>query len=130
MSKIIAVDFDGTCVTREYPEVGADIPHAVEVLKKLNNEGVKIIVWTMRCGEHLDVHAKEWFENHGIEVWAYNSNPEQSSWTQSPKCYAQAYIDDAAIGCPLIYPVNGRRPYVDYIKIEKPLEETGFLESV
>ena len=52
----------------------------------------------MRGGEHLDVDAKEWFERRGIEVWAYNFNPEQSVWTDSPKCYAQAYIDDAAIG--------------------------------
>ena len=95
-----------------------------------NEAGVKIIAWTMRCGEYLDVDAREWFENNGIQIWSYNSNPEQSSWTQSPKCYAQAYIDDAAIGCPLIYPANGRRPYVDWVTIERLLEETGFLESV
>lgn len=130
MSRIIAVDFDGTVVTHEYPEVGADVPHAVEVLKRLNDAGVRIIVWTMRGGEYLDVHAKEWFESKDIEVWAYNSNPEQSSWTQSPKCYAQAYIDDAAIGCPLIHPANGRRPFVDWMKVEKLLEAAGFLESV
>lgn len=73
--KIIAVDFDGTCVKHEYPEIGDDVPHAVEVLKRLNEANVRIIVWTMRSGEHLDVGAKEWFETRGIEVWAYNKNP-------------------------------------------------------
>jgi hypothetical protein len=33
-SIVIAVDFDGTCVTHEYPRVGQDIG-AVPVLKKL-----------------------------------------------------------------------------------------------
>lgn len=127
MNRIIAVDFDGTCVTHEYPRVGTDVPHAVEVLKRLNEAGAKIIVWTMRSGVHLDVHAKEWFETRDIEVWSYNANPEQSSWTNSPKCYAERYIDDAAIGCPRIYPENGARPFVDWKKVEQLLEEDGFI---
>ena len=126
-NKIIAVDFDGTCVRHEYPEIGADVPHAVEVLKLLSEANVKLIVWTMRSGEHLDVHAKEWFEERGIEIWAYNENPGQASWTNSPKCYAQAYIDDAAIGCPLIYPDDGMRPFVDWLAVERLLEDGGFL---
>ena len=127
MRRIIAVDFDGTVVTHEYPRVGSEVPFAVEVLKRLNEEGVSIIVWTMRCGDYLDIDAVNWFEERGIEVWSYNANPEQKSWTESPKCYAQAYIDDAAIGCPLIYPEDGGRPYVDWKKVEKLLEEAGFL---
>ena len=126
MNRIIAVDFDGTVVTHEYPEVGADIPHAVRVLKRLNDVDVKIIVWTMRCGEYLEKDAANWFNERDIKVWAYNSNPEQSDWTESPKCYAQLYIDDAALGCPLIYPRAGR-PYVDWLKAEKLLEEKGYL---
>jgi hypothetical protein len=127
MSRIIAVDFDGTCVTHEYPEVGMDVPHAVEVLKRLNEADVKIIVWTMRCGDYLDKDAADWFAKRGIKVWSYNSNPAQKSWTESPKCYAQAYIDDAAVGCPLIYPADGGRPYVNWKKVERLLEKDGFL---
>lgn len=44
---IIAVDFDGTCVTHEFPKVGKDIG-AVPVLKKLIEKGHKIILYTMR----------------------------------------------------------------------------------
>ena len=32
---IIAVDFDGTIVEHRYPEIGREIPFAVETLKKL-----------------------------------------------------------------------------------------------
>jgi hypothetical protein len=126
MNRIIAVDFDGTVVTHEYPEVGADVPHAVRVLKRLNDADVKIIVWTMRCGEYLEKDAANWFNERDIKVWAYNSNPQQKDWTESPKCYAQLYIDDAALGCPLIYPQTGR-PYVDWLEAEKLLEQKGYL---
>ncbi len=78
-NKVVAVDFDGTCVTHEYPEIGADVPHAVEVLKRLNENNVRIIVWTMRCGEYLDFHAKEWFEERAIEVWAFNQNTTEAN---------------------------------------------------
>ena len=44
---IIAVDFDGTCVTHEFPRVGAEIG-AAEVLKELTDKGHKIILFTMR----------------------------------------------------------------------------------
>ena len=130
MNKIIAVDFDGTVVTHEYPEVGSEVPHAVDVLRRLNKAGVKIIVWTMRGGKYLDEDARKWFEERDLKVWAYNDNPQQSSWTESRKCYAHAYIDDAAIGCPLIYPADGSRPFVDWVKVEKLLEEQDFLASL
>ena len=42
---IIAVDFDGTCVTHDYPRVGKDIG-SVPVLKRLVEEGHQLIIWT------------------------------------------------------------------------------------
>ena len=32
---IIAVDFDGTIVEHEYPRIGAEIPFAIDTLKRL-----------------------------------------------------------------------------------------------
>lgn len=49
---IIAVDFDGTCVTHEFPYVGKEIG-AAEVLKELTDKGHKIILFTMRS-QQLD----------------------------------------------------------------------------
>ena len=95
----IAVDFDGTCVTHEYPSVGKDIG-AVPVLKKLTAKGHKLILNTMRSGQELE-DAVEWFKNNEIPLFAANENPTQKSWTDSPKVYAHLYIDDAALGCPL-----------------------------
>ncbi len=125
--RIVAVDFDGTCVTHEYPEIGMEVPNAVNVLKKLNENGVRIILWTIRSGEYLQ-DAVNWFTARGIKLWAVNKNPQQRFWSKSPKAYAPAYIDDAAIGCPVVYPENGNRPYADWFAIEKLLQEIGFLQ--
>lgn len=67
----------------------------------------------MRHGETLD-QAVAYLQGQGISLFGINQNPDQAKWTQSPKIYAATYVDDAAIGCPLIYPVNGKRPYVDW----------------
>ncbi|HEY0426368.1 MAG TPA: hypothetical protein VGC76_01055 [Pyrinomonadaceae bacterium] len=129
-NKIVAVDFDGTCVLHEYPKIGAEVPHAVEVLKKLNENQVKIILWTIRSGEYLQ-EAVDWLAERKIEIWAVNKNPTQRYWSKSPKAYAPVYIDDAALGCPLkfIDDENGSRPYADWFEIEKLLEKIGLLDD-
>lgn len=43
----IVIDFDGTCVTHEFPLVGKDIG-AIPVLKKLVKSGHRLILFTMR----------------------------------------------------------------------------------
>lgn len=125
MDKIICVDFDGTCVMHEYPDIGADVPFCVEVLKRLDANGVKIILWTMRHGDTLQM-AVDWFARKEIPLFGINQNPQQLEWTQSPKCYAQIYIDDAALGCPVKYPKGGNRPFVDWQAVEKLLQEKIF----
>ncbi|ECB2088249.1 hypothetical protein EVH07_12110 [Salmonella enterica subsp. enterica serovar Newport] len=122
---IIAVDFDGTCVTHEYPKVGTDIG-AVPVLRKLVKAGHQLILFTMRSGKELE-DAVCWFRSHDIPLYGVNTNPSQSQWTESPKAYAQLYIDDAALGCPLYYDRNGRRAYVDWPEVEHMLEKRGIL---
>ena len=50
----IAVDFDGTIVTHEYPKIGEELPFATETLKMLIKEHHKLILWTVREGALLD----------------------------------------------------------------------------
>ena len=124
----IAVDFDGTCVTHEYPEVGKDIG-AAPVLRRLVDAGHKIILNTMRSGKTLE-DAELWFKINNIELFGSNINPTQKRWTKSPKVYAQLYIDDAALGGPLIMDPNfSDRPYVDWEAIETYLESGGVLDE-
>ena len=115
---IIGLDFDGTCVTHEYPNIGRDIG-AIPVLQGLVARGDKIILFTMRSGEQLQA-AQDWLTGHGIPLFGVNQNPEQHTWTSSPKPYCHVYIDDAAAGCPLIHPDSGR-PYVNWSAMAKLL---------
>lgn len=120
---IIAIDFDGTCVTHEYPEVGKDIG-AQKVLERLIYSGHQLILYTMRSGKEL-ADAIEWFNKNNIKLYGINENPEQIQWTSSPKVYAHLYIDDAALRCPLVYDYG--RPYADWNIIENVLELQGII---
>lgn len=113
----IAIDFDGTCVKHEYPKVGADIG-AIPVLKQLIDKGHNLILFTMRDGKELN-DAINWFKNNDIKLYGIQYNPTQRNWTKSNKCYAKLYIDDAALGIPLIE--DEERPYVDWIKVKELL---------
>lgn len=121
----IAIDFDGTVCLHEYPVIGAPAPYALEVIRKLQLNGHNIILWTMRSGKQLD-EAVEYLKSNGIKLYGVNENPTQKSWTDSNKCYCALYIDDAALGCPLIQ-VIGKRPYVDWKAVDVWLRERGVI---
>lgn len=117
---IIAVDFDGTIVEHTYPTIGPDVPGAFEWLREFSDAGHQLILWTMRSGPEL-AEAVEHCRRNGVEFWGVNRNPGQGSWTESPKAYAQMYIDDAALGCPLVLRLEGR-PYVDWSAVGPMVE--------
>ena len=113
---IIGLDFDGTVVAHEFPEIGKDIG-AVPYLKKFVADGHKLVLNTMRSGKHLD-EAVKWFEDRDVELYGINEEPEQKEWTSSPKVYADIYIDDAALGAPLKYEKGVRKGYIDWEQVE------------
>jgi hypothetical protein len=137
----ILIDFDGTVVTHEFPKVGKDIG-AVPVLKELVANGHKLILFTMRSdivnptstsheiiaesGKYLTA-AVEWFRRNDIPLYGIQVNPTQHSWTSSPKAYGQIMIDDSALGCPLVYPQDGSRPFVDWAVVRNMLQRSGVL---
>ena len=121
----IAIDFDGTCVTHEYPRIGSDIG-AVPVLKQLAYDGNKLILNTMRSGKELD-EAVAWFAEKDIPLYGINEDPGQKDWTESPKVFASLYIDDAGLGIPLVHTdkmkAAGKRPFVDWKKVSRLLSQ-------
>jgi hypothetical protein len=133
VSITILVDFDGTCVRHEFPIVGSDIG-AQPVLRKLVDKGHRLILFTMRsdviikktngkeiieetCNYLTD--AVNWFKSNNIPLFGINTNPEQRTWTTSPKAYGQLIIDDIGLGIPLTS--DGRHTYVDWVKVEELL---------
>lgn len=138
---IFCIDFDGTCVTHEFPKVGKDLPGAVDTLRKIVAHGGKLILWTMRSNndvppvsDDLDIHCEignylddaiKWFSERKIPLFGIQRNPEQDTWTSSPKAYAHIYIDDAALGCPMTYDTGfSERPFVNWDKIDNMLFNT------
>lgn len=96
----VAVDFDGTIVEHKYPEIGKEIPFAIDTLKKLADSGHRIILWTVREGELLD-KAVEYCRKRGLEFYAVNSEYPNSEWKRdgiSRKVTADMYIDDRNLG--------------------------------
>lgn len=131
----ICVDFDGTCVTHDYPKVGHDIG-AVPVLKKLTEQGYKLILFTMRSDKGVRdgkfesglTDAVNWFKDNDIPLYGIQTNPTQKHWTESPKAYGQIYLDDAALGAPIKFdPEISDRPFYDWDKAENMLKQYGVL---
>ena len=139
----INIDFDGTCVTHDFPRVGKEIG-AVPVLKRLVENGHQLILFTMRSdrkdkketndptiqdvtGEFL-TDAVNWFKKNNIPLYGIQTNPTQHNWTTSPKSYAELMIDDSSLGCPLRYDLQvSERPFVDWEAVEEALENMKLL---
>lgn len=98
---IIAVDFDGTIVEHRYPSIGKECPFAIETLRKLTEDGHRLILWTVREGQYLD-DAVEFCRSKGLEFYAVNRDyPEEdkdcnNSYTRKIK--ADLWIDDRNLG--------------------------------
>ena len=97
--KTIAVDFDGTIVENKYPDIGKPMIFAFETLKKLEDEGFMLILWTYRSGKKLQ-EAIDFCKDNGIEFYAVNKSYPEEEYTDdiSRKIQADIFIDDRNIG--------------------------------
>lgn len=97
---IIAVDFDGTIVEHAYPKIGKPIPFAIDTLLKLQEDGHRLILWTVRDGALLQ-EAIDYCEERGLRFFAENENYRGES-VESPqvsrKLRADLFIDDRNLG--------------------------------
>lgn len=133
---VISVDFDGTCVTHEFPKTGKNIGAEV-VLKTLDSIGHKIICTSMRSSEQKDSFGidtikeiKKWFKTNSINLYDINNNPEQEKWSKSRKIYANIYIDDQFLGCPLKIDLNfSKRAFVDWFGVSIYLLRMGIINN-
>ena len=97
--KVIAVDFDGTLFTDNWPYVGEPILPMINKAKKEQANGAALILWTCRDGEDLD-RAVEACKEYGLIFNAVNANlPERIEQYKNDtrKIGADEYWDDRAI---------------------------------
>lgn len=136
----IAVDFDGTVVDHRYPQIGKEKPFAFEVLRKLQRDGHKLILWTAREGQLLE-DAVNFCRENGIEFYAVNSdgpaitNFESAGITR--KLRVDLFIDDRSLGglpdWPTIYRmVKYKMSWPELFKAGEPEEEEreGFFKRL
>ncbi|HNQ69015.1 MAG TPA: hypothetical protein PKN32_11595 [Bacteroidales bacterium] len=98
-SLVIAVDFDGTIVEHKYPEIGPVIPGSFEVLRELQEQGHKLILWTVRDGIDLK-NAVDFCLENGLMFHAVNESHPNEEFNKyiSRKINADIFIDDRNIG--------------------------------
>ena len=90
--KIIAVDFDGTLSSAQYPVIGQPNTALIEYLNCAKKSGYAIVLWTCREGNEL-YEALEWCKEQGLTFDAVNENPK-FIYFESRKVVADIYIDD------------------------------------
>jgi hydroxymethylpyrimidine pyrophosphatase-like HAD family hydrolase len=95
----LAIDFDGTLVEDRYPKIGKPILFAFDTLKKLQENGHRLILWTYRRGRALD-EAVQFCKDQGIVFYAVNMSFPEEKWNpkDSRKIDADFFIDDRNIG--------------------------------
>lgn len=103
MTKIIAIDFDGTLCEDCYPDIGPAVASTIAAYRRERAKGTKFILWTCRYGERLN-EALRWCDAHGVFFDAVNAHlPEHLTkygWRDTRKVYADIYWDDRAVGLP------------------------------
>ena len=95
----IAVDFDGTIVEDAYPKIGKPQLFAFDTLKKLQQQGHRLILWTYRHGRTLD-EAVAFCKENGITFYAVNKSFPEEEFDEkySRKINADIFVDDRNIG--------------------------------
>lgn len=98
-SLTLAIDFDGTIVEDAYPKIGKPNAFAFETLKKLQQNGHRLILWTYRHGKTLD-EAVAFCKKNGLEFYAVNCSfpNEVFDPKKSRKINADLFIDDRNVG--------------------------------
>lgn len=91
---ILAVDFDGSIVEHEYPQIGKLKDNVKEVLNQLHTWGFSIVIWTCRYS-FKDLGEMRLFLNlNRIPYDEINGNIDKGGFDPYPKIFADYYFDD------------------------------------
>ncbi|MCT4545090.1 MAG: hypothetical protein N4A63_16290 [Vallitalea sp.] len=94
--KIVAIDFDGTIVEDEFPNIGAIKQETVDRMLIEKARGSVLIIWTCRGGTRLR-EAVKFLKTNNIPFDYVNRNPLNPLGDTTRKLYADEYWDDKAV---------------------------------
>lgn len=94
---VLSCDFDGTICQHMFPAIGEPLPGAFETLKRFQEKGDRLILWTCREGMFLN-EAIKFCKSNGIIFESHNSNVVEHDYAKSRKVYSDCYIDDRMVG--------------------------------
>jgi hypothetical protein len=133
----IYLDFDGTVVEHAYPQIGRCNFGCIEVIKKLQDSGHKIILNTMRS-EFADgslEQALRWFQNSWRvsknkdielkpfeEVTVFKVGPGSWDWDEFIRT-GVIFIDDYSYNMPLKPAVMVKGNMVDWDEVDRQFKE-------
>lgn len=109
--KTVGVDYDGTIV---YNKTHEEVPFAIMTIKEMQAKGHKIILFTCRTGDSLD-RAVDYMKLRQVSLYGVNDNPLHRT-PNGKKVLCDYYIDDKAIGCPLVDEAVNWRAVRDILK--------------
>ena len=97
----IYLDFDGTMVLHRFPDIGEEVPGAVQTVKELIAAGHEVILNTMRAEIGLaELHAAiDWLRQRGIEGKFTAAKRYSPVFGKFGKDY---FIDDQPMNAPLL----------------------------
>ena len=106
---IIYLDFDGTVVEHAYPQIGADNPYALRVIRRLQDAGHQFILNTYRAdlndGSLQEAISYLQYPDRNLlpitEQTPLKMMPPSWDWNQAVKDNT-LFIDDVSSGTPMI----------------------------
>jgi hypothetical protein len=138
----IYLDFDGTIVEHAYPAMGRFNPHALAVVKKLQDKGHTIILNTYRSNtndgtlemalDYLHLHPTAQlqpvqFTKEKLFPPPFLNRAHKVAIYKTTKGSDYIFIDDMQAGIPLIKAYQTNTEMVDWITVEKLLINAGIL---
>jgi hypothetical protein len=92
---VIAIDFDGTIVEHEFPNIGPLKEGSKEALKAFKKAGHKIAIWTCRQGDD-ERQVRQFLRDNNIPYDSVNT-PVAGYDLGTRKIFADLYIDDKGL---------------------------------
>jgi len=97
---ILSIDFDGCIASESYPEIGPEIPGAIQTINYLYGLNHCIIINSCRARERRD-EMIQWLDAHGVKYCHVGENCRErivEYRTDCRKISADCYIDDKIVG--------------------------------